>query len=156
MKVKKITKSFFMGIFSTGGDFIVFSLLNYVLLLNLRDVPFKFGPFDYGTDIGGLCTFLAMVFSYITGSIISYYVQRKFVFKSHTNLKKSAIEFAISTTIIYFFVVYFTGLIAPFFAGFLGDDIGPFVAKCISQFIGFIMQYYLNKYIILPEEKEEA
>lgn len=160
-KIKKllsiqIVKSFFVGAFSTGADLIVYAILNLVLPVSIRNIPCKlFGPFVYEPEIGGLATFIASTAAFTVGSVVSYIVQRKFVFEINTDVKKALIQFLLSSFVVYIFMTYTLELIAPFFASFLGEYIGPFVGRCVAQFMAFLMQYFINKYLILTNKQKE-
>ena len=154
-KIKQMTKSFFLGTYATIADYIIFSIFNYYLLLSLKIVPFHFGPFNYEATDGGLCTFLSMAISYIIGQVVNYFVQRKFAFnaKGFTNPRRF-VQYIISTLIVYMIILYIRGLIGAPINRMFGFAIGSLISKSIATFVGFLIQYPINKYLIFKKNSK--
>lgn len=147
--IKQLTKSFFLGSYATVVDFALFTVLHFFILIKLSNIPFNFGPFTYGVEDGGLCTFLSMAISYLIGQIVNYFVQRKYAFnaKGNTNIHNFN-RYIIISILDYFIVLYLPGIIGGYINNIIGFHFGAFVTKAISQFIGFLIQYPFNKFVV--------
>lgn len=151
-KLKQLTKSFFLGSFATIVDYLIFTILHYFVLDSLNYKPFHFGPFNYEVIDGGLCTFISMAISYFIGQVVNYFVQRKYTFdaKEFTNPRRF-VMYIVSTLIVYFVILYIPGIIGAPINKTFGFTIGPLITKSIATFIGFLIQYPINKYLIFKK-----
>lgn len=147
--VLQATKSFFLGGIATCVDFILYSILHYAVFKKLANIPFNFGPFNYSVQDGGLCNFISMAISYLVGQTVNYFVQRKFAFNAKVKTTKRTFRFYIlSVCIVYLVVLYIPGLIGAPIHSIFGLAFGPIVTKAIATFIGFLIQFPINKYLI--------
>ena len=146
--VEQLYKSFFLGAIATIVDFVIFSLCNYVFFKHLRQTTFHFGPFNYSIEDGGLCLFLSTAFSYLISQSVNYFVQRKYAFKSDATTVRSFVLYICSSILAYLVILYIPGLIGAFVNSVVGFTFGALVTKAIANFIGFIIQFPINKLII--------
>lgn len=154
-RIKQMFKSFFLGAYATIADYVIFTILNYFVLVSFRIKSFHFGPFNYEVTDGGLCTFLSMAISYIVGQVINYFVQRKFAFNANefTNPRRF-VQYIISTLIVYMIILYIPGLIGAPINRMFGFAIGSLISKSIATFVGFLIQYPINKYLIFKKNSK--
>lgn len=147
--IKQAAKSWIYAAPSFVVDFVLFWLLNSFILVNLKNIPFNFGPFRYSVQDGGLCTFLSTAISYFASMFVNYTIQRKYVFKSNVNYFKGLCMYALSISLSYIVVLLLPGFIGGFFNSIFGHDLGSIVTKLISELIGFCIHYPIDKKIIL-------
>ena len=150
--IKQAFKSWIYGGISIIFDFGIFWLLNHFLLTSLKTIPFNFGPFRYGIEDGGLCTFISTAVSYFISMIINYFVQRKYVFKANNNVYKGLILYMIVNFVFYLFNLLLPGFIGAPINNFVGNTIGPTVTKAISEFVCFILRFPIDKYLVMKKD----
>lgn len=150
---KQLIKSFFLGGIATIVDFLIFSLCNFIIFKSLSNIPFKFGPFNYSVADGGTCTFVSTALSYLLSQVVNYFVQKKYAFDSETKKMSSFILYLTSSFITYLIILYIPGIIGEPINNILGFVIGPLVTKGISNFIGFLIQFPINKFIIFNNKQ---
>lgn len=143
-----------LGAIASVTEMACYALLNYWLLVPYANVDFHWWLYDYSTANGGLKTFLSLTCSYGLGQIVNFFVQRKLTFKADNNQAASAVMFAISVVAIYLFITWLPTLfIQPLYAA-VGESIGAILAKLICMTSGFLIQFPLNKYIIMAKKKQ--
>lgn len=147
--IKQAGKSWLYSAPSLVVDFLIFWLLNSIILIKLKSVPFNFGPFRYSPQDGGLCTFISTAISYFCSMIVNYIIQRKYVFKSNVEFVKGLHLYMLTTSISYIIVLLIPGFIGSFFNNMLGHHFGSIVTKLISEAFGFFIQFPINKHLIL-------
>lgn len=147
--IKLAAKSWIYSAPSLVVDFIIFWLLNSFILVHLKNIHFNFGPFTYSTQDGGLCTFISTAVSYFSSMIVNFCIQRKYVFKSKVNFLKGLCLYMLTTSISYIIVLLIPGYIGYFFNSLLGYDFGSIVTKLISEAFGFLIQFPINRHLIL-------
>lgn len=149
---KQMFKSFILGSFGAITDFIAFSILHFYIFRNLSNTPFNFGPFAYEIEDGGLCTFLSMAISYVIGQVVNYFVQRDYAFNVEGSTSvQNFYRYIIISLLDYILVLYLPGIIGGSINAVVGFTLGPLVTKAISQFIGFLIQYPFNKYLVFKK-----
>lgn len=91
----------------------------------------------------GLSATLSNVIGYVIGSILSYYLNRKYTFKSNKHSKKEAIKF-------------FTVLLIAYFLNFvtlqaLLGSLNPYLAQLISGVVYTVSSFILAKFFVFKE-----
>ena len=146
--LKQMTKSFFLGGISAIADYIIFSLCYYVFFNSFTNVPFLFGPLNYSELDGGLCMFLSTAISYLLSQVVNYFVQKKYAFNFDGSSKKRFFGYLFSSCIVYLIILYIPGIVSAPINTLLGFTLGPIVTKCLVNFVGFLIQFPINKFLI--------
>lgn len=146
--MKLAIKSFFLGAIATIVDFVIFVLCNYLIFVSLKNQEFIFGPFDYEIADGGLCTFISTAVSYLLSQVVNYFVQKKYAFMPNTSSTLRFILYILSSCMVYIFILLVPGVIGATINNVFGYIVGPVVTKGLSNFIGFLIQFPINKFII--------
>ena len=144
-----------LGAIASVIELLSFSLFNCKLFTGLKSVPFHWFVFDYSPTAGGLGTFLALSCSYGLGQIANFFVQRKLTFKATNNQAASAIMFAISVVAIYLFVAWLPTLFMDALYQAVGQQWGAILTKFICMTSGFLIQFPLNKYVIMAKKPQK-
>lgn len=146
--LKQMIKSFFLGAIATVVDFAVFAVCYYIIFYYLSTTPFVFGPFNYGVEDGGAAYFVSVAISYLLSQSVNYFVQRKFVFNAENNKVSGFVLYLFTSFVAYLIILYIPGLIGGFINSLFAYPYGPLITKAISNFIGFLIQFPIHKYVI--------
>ncbi|MCR4675923.1 MAG: hypothetical protein K5634_01680 [Sphaerochaetaceae bacterium] len=145
----QFAKFLILGLVASVVEFIVFGLCNYLIFKPLSGKPFTWFIFTYTPANGGLCAFLSMAFSYAAAQITNFIIQRKYTFKATNNPALSAVLFAIMVIGTYIFVMWLPSVIGEPVYKALGAEIGAIVVKMICQTASALIQFPLNKFVVM-------
>ncbi len=99
----------------------------------------------------GNINFINLTFANITARVISssinFTINRKFVFKSNTNIQKSAAQFFTLAAII----LCCNSVVLNFLANILG--INHYVAKVMTEMLFFLFNYTIQNFVIFRKKK---
>jgi len=141
-----------LGIIASLTEVGSFALLNYVLLVPYKTIPFSWWLFDYGAAKGGLGTFLSLTISYALAQLVNFFVQRNLTFKATNGRLASFVMYAISVVGMYLFITWLpTVFIEPLYAA-VGAGPGAILTKMICMTTGFLIQFPLNKFVIMRKK----
>lgn len=142
-----------MSIVTTFVDMGVFALLNYWLLVEYKNTGFTWWLFNYRVENGGLTAFLSLLVSFAVSQTGNFILQRKVTFGATNNKLYSAIMYAIMVIAVYFFILWLPTLfIEPLYAA-IGENWGGIITKMVSMTISFLIQFPMNKWVIMKKGK---
>ena len=137
-------------------DLAVFAICNYWIFAGLRGVDARFWLFNYGVESGGLCALLAFAVSFAVSQTANFFIQRKATFGATNNVLVSAVEYAVMVVAVYILVLWLpTRIGAPIYNA-LGASLGAIAVKLISQFVSFLIQFPINKWVIMRRSKPSS
>ena len=146
---------FLMSGVTTLVDLAVFALCNYLVFAKYSDRAFVWGPFQYDLAAGGLCAFLSFAVSFAISQTVNFFLQRKATFGATNNVLRSAIMYAFMVVLVYLFVLWLPSLIAEPIYALLGAGIGPLAVKVIGQLCSALIQFPINKFVIMRNDGKE-
>ncbi len=150
----------FLSFAGVGGvvtvvDFALFALCRYLIFTAYLDTPFHFFIFDYPIEKGGLCAFLAFVISFPLAQVVSFLLQRHVTFKANNNAAASAVMFSCLIAFIFLVNMYLPVLTLGFLSRFLSPSLAGVVAKCINMTTSMLIEFPVDKYVIMRRKKQE-
>lgn len=144
-----------------GVTYIVFGSLLLIPLQSLAIGKVDFLFFHY--DNGMFYDMIAYLVSTTVGNMVSFVLNRKKTFKSASNVTYSITATLIMIAFIIFYSTYFgpklnvaIGELLPFFnesASMIA--VRNFVGKTLMSFVTFVFVFLMDKFVILPESKEQ-
>lgn len=144
-----------MSLVTTFVDMGVFALLNYWLLVGYKDTDFSWWLFNYRVENGGLTAFLSLLVSFAVSQTVNFILQRKVTFGATNNKLYSALMYAIMVIAVYFFILWLPTLfIEPLYAA-IGENWGGIITKMVCMTISFLIQFPMNKWVIMKKKKTE-
>jgi putative flippase GtrA len=134
---------------TTVVDLGSFALFNYVVFTSLKTQPFAWWLFNYSIEAGGLCAFLAFGLSFAISQTFNFFLQRKTTFKATNNALYSGIMYAVMVIGVYFLQLWVPSLIQAGIAAVVGATWGAMVVKFINMTISMLIQFPMNKWVIM-------
>jgi len=142
-----------MSIVTTIVDMGVFALLNYWLFVGYKETSFSWWLFNYRVENGGLTAFLSLLVSFTVSQTVNFILQRKVTFGATNNKLYSAIMYGIMVIAVYFLTLWLPTLfIKPLYAA-IGENWGGIITKMVAMTISFIIQFPVNKWVIMKKRK---
>ncbi len=141
-----------LGCVASVVELAVFALCNYLLFSDLKSVDFSWGMFAYTADNGGLCYFLALAVSFIAAQTVNFILQRKKTFAADNNPVVSAVLFAVMMLGIFLLQLWLPCVLRASLSAFVGADTAELLLKILCMFLGFVITYPLNKYVIMRKK----
>jgi len=138
-----------VSLVTTIVELISFSLFNYLIFKSLSDQGFKLGFIEYTASNGGLTIFLSISLSFLIAQIFNFIVQRKMTFKANNHVLSSAVMYGIMITIIFILQMWLPTLIREPLTNVMRDGLADFIAKNMMMTLAFIIQFPINKWIIM-------
>lgn len=145
-----------MSLVTTVVDLGSFALFNYVLFVSLKDQPFHWFLFDYSLANGGLCAFLAFACSFILSQTFNFFLQRKVTFGANNRVIFSGLMYAVMVVGVFFFQLWIPTLIRDPLASWVGENWADFIIKNANMTVSFLIQFPMNKYVIMRHKKSAA
>ena len=134
-------------------DLGAFALFNYLLFTKLRGVAVQWWLFDYTVDNGGLCALLSLACSFALSQTVNFFLQRKVTFGATSNVLYSAVMYAVMVIGVYFLILWLPTFFYAPVCRLLGDGLGSFVVKLATEFISALIQFPMNKWVIMRSDK---
>ncbi len=150
--LEQIIKFLLVGCLTGILDLIIYSLCYYIFFKHLRNVNFNFWIIRYSINQGGKCAFLSFALSFSISQIFNFFMQRKATFKANNNPITSGILYALMILGTYFFCLWFPTVISLFIYSKVGVNIGAIIVKLLCQTACTIIQFPLNKFIIMKQK----
>ena len=141
--------SWLMGGVATVVDLALFALLNYLVFRRYAAIGIRWWLFDYSVQNGGLCALLSFALSFAAAQAINFILQRKAIFAATNNAAASAVGYAVMVVLVYLFVLWLPSVISEPIYRTLGAAIGAIVVKLLSELVSFLIQFPLNKFVIM-------
>lgn len=138
---------------TTVVDLGTFALLNYLIFTRYADVPFAWWLLDYNLEDGGLCAFLSFALSFVVSQTFNFFLQRKVTFGASGHLLRSGILYTIMVLAVFALGVWVPTLIRAPIALFVGVGWADFIVKNINMTQSFAIQFPMNKWVIMREQK---
>lgn len=145
----QFVKFLLLGLIATVVELGVFAICNYSVFKGFSNRPFSWFLFSYPISEGGLCSFLSLVVSFTAAQITNFIVQRKYTFKSTNNVVLSSIMYLVMVVACYIYILWLPSIISSLFYDLLGSDLGALAVKLISQFTCALIQFPLNKFLVM-------
>ena len=144
-----------LSLLTTLVDLGSFSLLNYVILTPLKSTPFHFWVFNYDVLAGGLCAFLAFAISFVLSQTFNFFIQRKVTFSANNNLLYSGIMYGLMVLTVFFLQLWIPQLLREGLSTYTGDNWADFILKNVNMTLSFLIQFPMNKYVIMRQKKQK-
>ncbi|MEN6595099.1 MAG: GtrA family protein [Clostridiaceae bacterium] len=138
---------------TTLVDLGTFVLFNFWLLAPYREQAFFWGPFRYSVQSGGLTAFGAFAASFAVSQTFNFFLQRKTTFKANTNVALSAVMYAVMVIGVYALQLYLPVIMRAQIVVLLGTAMGDVAMKLINMTISMLIQFPMNKYVIMRRSK---
>jgi putative flippase GtrA len=138
---------------TTIVDFSTYLLFNFWIFKAVNDTPFHFLIIHYSVEDGGLAAFYAFAFSFAISQTFNFFLQRKTTFKADNNVLRSGILYAVMVIGVYFLQLYIPSLIQGSLSLAFGMIAGGMIMKMINMTISMIIQFPMNKYVIMRSSK---
>ena len=136
-------------------DLAVFSLCSYLVFKGFQDIGVQWWLLDYTVENGGLCALLSLAVSFAVSQSVNFLLQRKVTFTATSNVVFSAIMYAIMVIGIYFLIIWLPTLYYADFVSWFGATWGPILVKISTQLISCLIQFPMNKWVIMRSDKNE-
>jgi putative flippase GtrA len=136
---------------TTVVDIGAFSLFNYWIFSDLKTTDFQFWLFDYSVINGGLGAFLAFTLSFIISQTFNFFIQRKATFKATNNIIYSGIMYFLMVLIVLFFQIWIPTIVRQPVIALVGIRWGEFLIKNVNMTLSFLIQFPMNKWIIMRD-----
>ncbi len=137
-------------------DLAVFAICNYWVFSNLRNRGVRFWLLDYGVENGGLCALLSFAVSFAVSQAANFFIQRKATFSATNSIAISATLYALTVVGVYILILWLPTVIgAPVYA-LLGASLGAIAIKLLMQFVSFLIQFPINKWVIMRVGAKKA
>lgn len=144
---------FLLSIVTTVVDLGTFSLFNYLIFTGLKTIPFQWWLFDYSVINGGLCAFLSFSISFALSQTFNFFIQRKITFGANNNVLYSGIMYAVMVLLVFFFQLWVPTLVREPIVNLVGANWGDFIIKNFNMTISFLIQFPMNKWVIMRQRK---
>ena len=144
-----------MSSITTVVDFGSFALFNYWVFTSLKEQPFTWSVINYSIEDGGLGAFLAFGLSFAISQTFNFFLQRKTTFKANNNALYSGIMYSVMVIGVYFLQLWIPSLILAGIAAVIGANLGAMVVKFINMTISMLIQFPMNKWVIMRNNDGE-
>ena len=138
-----------MSSITTVVDFGSFALFNYWVFTSLKEQPFTWWVINYSIEDGGLGAFLAFGLAFAISQTFNFFLQRKTTFKANNNVLYSGIMYTVMVIGVYFFQLWVPSVIQAGIAAVIGATMGAAVVKFINMTISMLIQFPMNKWVIM-------
>jgi putative flippase GtrA len=138
-----------MSSITTVVDFGSFALFNYWVFTSLKEQPFKWWIINYSIGDGGFGAFLAFGLSFAISQTFNFFLQRKTTFKANNNVLYSGIMYAFMVIGVYFLQLWVPSVIQAGIAVGVGASLGAAIVKFINMTISMLIQFPMNKWVIM-------
>jgi putative flippase GtrA len=139
---------------TTVVELTTFSLFNYLIFTSLSSTEFKFWLFNYSVANGGMCAFLSFTLSFLIAQIFNFIIQRKVTFHATNHILYSAIMYGIMIFVIFVLQLWIPTLIRVPLSNLVGNDWADMIAKNMMMTLAFIIQFPMNKWVIMKDTKK--
>ena len=134
------------------GQMLLFWLMgSYVLFTGLKNIPVHWWLLDYSVSKGGLCALLSFGISFAVSQTVNFFVQRKTTFSASGNVLLSGILYAVVVLGTYVLVLWLPTVISEPVCSVLGQTLGAVTVKLLCQFASFLVQFPLNKFLVMRD-----
>jgi putative flippase GtrA len=144
---------FLLSIVTTVVDLGTFSLFNYLIFTGLKTIDFQWWLFNYSVINGGLCAFLSFSISFVISQTFNFFIQRKVTFGANNNVLYSGLMYAVMVLLVFFFQLWIPTLLHEPLANLVGSNWGDFIIKNFNMTISFLIQFPMNKWVIMRQKK---
>ncbi len=141
-----------LGCVASAVELGVFSLCNYFIFGAYKQTSFVWLVFRYDEANGGLCFFLSLAVSFIIAQAVNFIIQRKITFEANNSGAASAIMFAVMMLGIFLLQLWLPTLLRAPFTASMSADTAELLIKLLCMFLGFVISYPLNKYVIMRKK----
>ncbi len=133
-------------------EYSAFAFSAFLLFKNYQNIAFSWWIIDYPIDTGGLTSFLSFVTSYIIAQIFNFFMQRRTTFKANNHILKSAILYSMMVVGIYILQLILPPIILDDMISWIGYEMGSIVVKSLMMTMATIIQFPLNKWVIMKHQ----
>jgi putative flippase GtrA len=144
-----------LGCVASVVELGVFSLSNYLLSGAYKSVPFVWWLFRYDETNGGLCFFLSLAVSFVLAQLVNFIIQRKVTFEANNNGAASAVMFTIMMLGVFLLQLWLPSVLRAPFSTAMSEGTAELLIKLLCMFLGFVITYPLNKYVVMRKDKGE-
>ncbi|MBQ3552847.1 MAG: hypothetical protein IJA35_06885 [Clostridia bacterium] len=134
-------------------EIAIFALCNFLIFIPYKYTPFSWWLIDYSVENGGLCAFWSFLISFGIAQAFNFVLQRKTTFKASNNIVMSGILYTVMVLALYALQLYIPTLIRAQVVAWIGETVGDLLLKCLMMFISMLIQFPLNKYVIMRSGK---
>lgn len=87
--------------------------------------------------------------AWVVGIVVGFWLNRKYVFKSHGPVGTEFVKFTVSRLSTYFLDIFIMEILGPLL------DMNVYLATCISVVVVTILNYIFSKVFVFSKKKEE-
>lgn len=147
--IAQFIKFALLGLVASAAELLVFALFRYLVFRALETRAFQFFLFEYPVEDGGLAAFLAFALSYSAAQAVNFFLQRKYTFHAKNDPRIGALLYALTAIAVLLPVLGLPMLLTPLAIGWLGEPWGPLLVKLMTMTCSMLIQYPMNKYVIM-------
>jgi putative flippase GtrA len=137
---------------ATVTNFVVLWISTSLIFTRLTDRSFEWFIFNYPVEAYGLGGFLSFLTAYTAAQIVNYFVQKKIVFKSENNLKKSIGWYIITVLVAGIISIWLPPYVIELTSPFIGGA-APTFANMVNIFVQVAVNYPMLKFVIMKKRK---
>lgn len=136
---------------ATVTNFVVLWISTPMFIGAFGSTAFTWFIFNYGEEANGISGFLAFLLAYICAQIVNFFVQRKLVFGSNSNMSKAIPWYVATVTVAGIISVW----LPPYVISFVEPVVGgfaPTVANFVNIFVQVVINYPMMKFVIMKKD----
>lgn len=145
-----------LSLCATLTDLAVYSLLDYWLLAPWKSIGVSWWLLDYTVANGGLAALVATACAYLCAQIVNFFVQRKGTFQANNSVAASGVMYFGMIVFIWFFQIWFSAILLRWFLPIFGTYWGGLLMRLANSLVSLLIQFPMNKFIIMRKRKEAA
>ena len=138
---------------ATITNFCVLWIGNGLLFKAFTDRDFSWFIFDYLSENGGLCSFLAFLLAYICAQTVNFIVQRKVVFGATCKIAKVLPWYIATVTVAGIISIWLPphvmAILKPYVGGFAAT-----LANVVNIVLQVVINYPMLKLVIMRKDKK--
>ncbi len=136
---------------ATITNFLVLWLSTPIFLSMFGDEKFQLFIFNYGKEAKGFSGFLAFLLAYTFAQIVNFFVQRKVVFGSNSDMSKAIPWYILTVTVAGIISVWLPPYTIAIVEPYVGE-FAPTIANIINIFVQVVINYPMMKFVIMKKD----
>ncbi len=135
---------------ATVTNFLVLWISTPIFLNMVGADEFSWFIFNYGEEAKGLTGFLAFLLAYICAQIVNFFVQRKVVFDSNSDMSKAVPWYVLTVTVAGIISVWLPPYTISLAEPYVGE-FAPTIANMVNIFVQVVINYPMMKFVIMKK-----
>ncbi|MFV0520358.1 MAG: polysaccharide biosynthesis protein GtrA [Lachnospirales bacterium] len=136
---------------ATITNFLVLWLSTPMFVNLFGTTDFNWFIFKYDETAKGLAGFCAFLLAYVCAQIVNFFVQRKLVFGSNSNISKAIPWYVLTVTVAGIISIWLPPYVISFTEPFVGA-LAPTVANIVNIFLQVVINYPMMKFVIMKKD----